>query len=445
MKARGLKRLDNSRERLKAQSSIRRYMLVGFGIIFTLVGGVGVWAAQTEIAGAVIATGVVVVESSVKKVQHPGGGVVGAIYVKDGDHVAAGDLVLRLDETITRANLQMITKQLDEIHVREARLKAERDGKDDVALPATLLDRKDEPAVQEIFQGERSLFRSRRDSREGQKAQLRERIAQLDQEFSGISGQIAAKKREIDLIGQQIADLETLEAKQLVTTATMVAHRRDAARLEGEHGQLTASAAQVRGKVTEIELQLLRIDQDARTEVVQELREIQSRAAELVERKVAAEDQLKRVELRAPQSGTVHQLAVHTVGGVVTPGEPVMLIVPDGDKLIIEAKVSPRDIDQILMSHTALIRLAAFNQRTTPELIGSLKSIAADLTQDQRTGDAYYLARIDIADSELERLGGKKLVPGMPAEIMIRTHERTALSYFVKPLKDQIARAFRER
>jgi membrane fusion protein, type I secretion system len=445
MTAGGLETMQSDRAQLKRLSSVRRYMLVGFGIIFMLVGGVGVWAAQTNIAGAVIATGVVVVESSVKKVQHPTGGVVGEIHVKDGDHVEAGDLVLRLDETVTRANLQMITKQLDEMYIREARLKAERDGSDGFALPSALASRKDAADVQDILQGERSLFESRRQSRDGQKAQLRERIAQLDQEFAGVTGQITAKKLEIDLIGQQIADLETLEAKQLVTAATMVAHRREAARLQGEFGQLRAAAAQVQGKKAEIELQILRIDQDTRTEVVQELREIQGRAAEYVERKVAAKDQLKRIELRSPQSGTVHQLAVHTVGGVINGGEPVMLIVPDGDKLIVEARVSPQDIDQILMSHSALLRFAAFNQRTTPEVIGRIKSIAADLTQDQRTGDAYYVTRIEISDSELARLGDNNLVPGMPAEVMIRTHDRTALSYFIKPLEDQIARAFRER
>lgn len=426
-------------------SSVTRYMLAGFIVIVTLVGGVGVWAAQTEIAGAVIASGLVVVESNVKKVQHPTGGVVGEIYVKDGDLVRAGDLLLRLDETVTRANLQMIVKQLDELIVREARLKAERDAAKSVVFPTSLDDRRETPPIQEMFNGEQSLFESRRDSREGQKAQLRERVVQLDQEFAGVSGQIAAKAREIDLIGKQLKDLETLEEKQLVTTATMVALRREAARLEGEHGQLTAAAAQTRGKVTEINLQILRIDQDMRTEVVKELRETQSRLNEFFERKVAAEDQLRRVELRAPQSGKVHQLSVHTVGGVINPSEPAMLIVPDSDKLIVEAKIAPQDIDQVLHSHTARIRFAAFNQRTTPELDGNIRSVAADLTQDPRSGDSYYTARVDISDQELARLEGNKLVPGMPAEVLIKTHDRTALSYFTKPLQDQIVRAFRER
>lgn len=426
-------------------SRVWGYILAGFFTIVVLVGGVGVWAAQTEIAGAVIAQGVVVVESSIKKVQHPTGGIVGEIFVKNGDVVRAGDLLLRLDETVTRANLQMIAKQLDELLIREARLIAERDHTKTFTLPAELAARSSELAIGEIFKGERNLFESRRESREGQKSQLRERISQLDQEFAGISGQIEAKAREIELIAKQLQDLETLEAKQLVTAATMVALRREAARLEGEHGQLKASAAQARGRVTEIELQILRIDQDFRTDVVKELRECQSRIAEFVERRVAAQDQLKRVELRAPQSGMVHQLAVHTVGGVINGGEAVMFIVPDSDKLVVEAKIAPHDIDQVLASRTARLRFNAFNQRTTPELVGNIKSVSADLAQDPRTGEGYYSVRLDVPDAELAKLDGGKLIPGMPAEVHIKTHDRTALSYLVKPFEDQFARAFRER
>jgi HlyD family secretion protein len=425
--------------------SVARYLLAGFVIIAGLVGGVGVWASQAEISGAVIAQGTVVVESSIKKVQHPTGGIVGEIHVKNGDTVNTGDLLLRLDETVTRANLQMIAKQLDELTVREARLVAERDDAKEVALPQALISRNTDPPIAEIVKGERSLFDSRRSSRLGQKAQLRERITQLDQEFSGISGQLDAKTREISLIGKQLEDLGTLEEKKLVTAATMVALRREAARLEGEHGQLKATAAQTRGKVSEIELQILRIDQDARTEVVKDLRETQSKIAEYMERRVAAEDQLKRVDLRAPQSGTVHQLAVHTVGGVINGGEPVMFIVPAGDKLVVEARLSPHDIDQALGSRTAFVRFAAFNQRTTPELQVPILSISADLAQDPRTGESYYTARLDIPDSELKKLDDNKLVPGMPAEVHIKTHDRTALSYFVKPIQDQFSRAFRER
>ncbi len=439
------------REKLKsgavsANARIRGYMIGGFVVVFLLIGGFGVWAARTELAGAVIAGGVVVVDSSVKKVQHPTGGVVGEILVKNGDKVRAGDLVLRLDETVTRANLQMVSKQLDELVIREARLKAERDALSEFTLPADLAVRKDEPAIAEIMNGERSLFQSRKDTREGQKAQLKERIAQLNEEYAGVTAQIGSKSKEIELIGKELSSLEGLEQKQLVTTAKMMSLRREAARLEGEHGQLRAAAAQAKGKSAEIELQILRIDQEFRTDLVQELRENQSKQAELVERRVSAQDQLKRVDLRAPQSGTIHQLAVHTVGGVINPGEPIMLVVPEGDKLVIEARVAPHDIEQILQSQTALIRFSAFNQRTTPEIKGIIRSISADLTQDQRTGELYFISRIEIPDAELARLGeNNKLVPGMPADVQITTQSRTALSYLLKPMQDQLAKAFKER
>jgi HlyD family secretion protein len=339
----------------------------------------------------------------------------------------------------------MVLKQLDELMVREARLKAERDGAAEVALPHAIASRSDEPAIAEMFSGEQSLFQSRRDSREGQKSQLRERIGQLDEEHAGVKGQIGAKDKEIDLIAEELKSLEGLEAQQLVTKSKMVSLRREAARLEGERGQLRASAAQAKGKVAEIELQILRIEQDFRTELVKELTETQSKQAALVERRVAAEDQLKRIEIRAPQSGTVHQLAVHTVGGVINASEPVMLIVPEGDRLVVEAKIAPQDIDQVMQSKSALIRFAAFNQRTTPEINGLVRSIAADLTKDERSGESYFVVRIEIPDEELARLETSRLVPGMPAEVHIRTEERTALSYFVKPFEDQIAKAFKER
>jgi HlyD family secretion protein len=330
--------------------------------------------------------------------------------------------------------------------IREARLKAERDSLPEYALPAVLAGREDEPAIVEISNGEKSLFQSRKDTREGQKAQLRERVAQLGEEYAGVTAQITSKSKEIELIGRELKSLEGLEEQRLVTTAKMMALRREAARLEGEHGQLRAAAAQAKGKSAEIELQILRIDQEFRTDLVQELRENQSKQAELVERRVSAEDQLKRVDIRAPQSGTIHQLAAHTVGGVINPGEPIMLVVPEDDKLVIEARIAPHDIEQVLQSHDALIRFSAFNQRTTPEIKGLIRSVSADLTQDQRTGESYFLSRIEIPDAELERLGEhNKLVPGMPADVQIMTQARTALSYLIKPMQDQLAKAFKER
>ena len=377
--------------------------------------------------------------------QHPTGGVVGELRARDGDKVKAGDIVVRLDETITQANLAIVVKSLDELQARLARLEAERDDVDTIVFPAELLARAGDPELARSMTGERNLFEFRKSARAGQKAQLRERIAQLKEEIQGLTGQVAAKKRETELIGQELEGVRDLWRKNLVQIQRVTALERDAARLEGERGQLIASTAQAKGKISEIELQILQIDQDLRSEVAKDLREVQGKIAELVERKVAAEDQLKRIDIRAPQDGMVHQSTVHTVGGVITPGEAIMLIVPEADALTVEAKLAPQDIDQVRVGQTAALRFSAFSQRTTPELDGVVSRVSADLTTDQRTGAAYYVVRITLSDSEIARLEGLRLVPGMPVEAFIRTGERTVLSYVMKPFTDQITRSFRSR
>jgi HlyD family secretion protein len=427
------------------RDDIRTQLIIGFGAVFLLVFGLGGWAATANLAGAVIAAGTVVVDSNVKKVQHPTGGVVGEIRVRDGDKVEAGDLVMRLDETVTRANLGVIVSQLNELAVRQARLKAERDGATSVEVPRALAGRAGEDDISEIIAGERTLFESRRNARSGQKAQLKERVAQLGEEINGLEAQRKAKAKEFELIGRELHEVEKLWAKNLMPLSKLIALHRDAARIEGESAQLVAAAAQAKGKITETELQIIQIDQEMRTEVMKDLREIQAKEAELIERRVAAEDQLKRIDIRAPQSGVVHQLAVHTVGGVINQSEPIMLIVPVGDMLVIEAKISPQDIDHVQVGQRAFVRFTAFNQRTTPEFKGEVSRVAADLTKEAQTNQAYFVARITLPEAELKRLGQLKLMPGMPAETYIKTTDRTAVSYLMKPLTDQIAKAFIER
>ncbi len=427
-------------------SHVRGYILAGLAVVFVMLGGAGVWASITQIAGAVIASGVVVVESSVKKVQHPTGGVVGEILVKNGDFVKAGDVVMRLDETVTRANLKLIERQLDEVAVRGARYNAERDSTDSVSAPPSFLNRDSDPEIAKILASERTHFESRRGSREGQKSQLKERSGQLDEEIQGLQVQIDAKGKELELIGEELKGLGELEAKQLVTTSKLTAMRREAARLEGERGNLISAVAQTKGKISENAMQIYRIDQDFRTDLMKELRDNEARHSELEQKRIAAEDQLRRVDILAPQSGLVHQLTVHTVGGVINPGDPIMLIVPENDKLVIDAKIAPQDIERLLNTKSALVRLPAFNSRTTPELEARLKSVSGDVTHDQQSGESFYMARVELADGELVKLGpGNKLLPGMPAEVQIRTESRTALSYLMKPLADQITKGWRER
>ena len=429
--------------------AIRRLNLIGLTVIIVLVGGMGGWAATARIAGAVIAPGSVVVSSDVKKVQHPTGGVVGAILVEDGSRVREGQVVMRLDDTVTRSTLGMVRSQLVQNAARAARLLAERDGAKSIEFPQSLMARNDDTSVASAINGEIKLFEARRRARLGQKSQLRERIVQTNEEIRGLSAQRNAKEQEIKLISQELVGVTALYEKNLVSVSRLMTLQRDKARLEGERGQYIADIARAQGKISETELQILQLDQDFRSDVLKDLRETQGKVAEFTERVTAAEDQLGRVDIRAPQAGTVLQLTVHTVGGVIKAGETIMEIVPSGDALVIEAKVAPQDIDQVAVGAQAAVRIMAGEHRTMQDIIGVLTRVSADLTRDrtqgEQTGQPYYLVRVSLPKEELHRLHGLRLVPGMPAEVFIQTYDRTPLQYLLKPLRDQIARTFRER
>jgi HlyD family secretion protein len=334
---------------------------------------------------------------------------------------------------------------MDELTARQFRLKAEQDGLSRVVFGDELTRRQTELAIAQLIAEETRLFELRRSARRGQTSQLKERITQLREQIQGTADQIAAKEREIQLIGQELKGVRELWDKKMIPITRVNALERDAARIQGERGALVSSIAQIRGKITETELQILQVDQDLRTEVGKELAEIRGKLAELVEKRVSAEDQLKRIDIRAPQDGVVHQLSIHTVGGVINAGEQLMLVVPKADVLTVEAKISPQDINEVRLGHIAIMRFSAFNQRTTPELKGNVSLVSADVTQDQKSNASFYTVRITPEPGELARLSGLKLVPGMPVENFIQTGERTVLSYLTKPFGDQITKAWRER
>jgi HlyD family secretion protein len=427
------------------QHSTRKYLIVGFAAALLLVGGVGGWAATTDISGAVIASGKLVVDSNVKKVQHPTGGVVGELLAKDGDRVKQGDVVIRLDGTQARSSLGMVSKALDELAARQARNEAERDGVERVGFPPDLTARSHEPEVKSLMSGEEKLFQMRRSARDGQKAQLREQIQQLQLQIEGSQAQEAAKAKEIRILAQELESVRVLWKQNLVPISRVTALERDDARLEGERAALVAGIAQSRGRIAELQLKIHQIDQDLSTEVGKELAEMRAKKSELTERRIAAEDQLKRIDLIAPQDGKVFQRSVHTVGGVLQAGEAAMLVVPESDSLIVEAKVPPHDIDQIHLGQHAVLRFGAFSQRTTPELNGEVVRIGADVTQDDKNSEPYYSVRIRVLDGEVARLDGLQLLAGMPVEAYIQTTPRTVASYLVKPLADQLAKTFRGR
>jgi HlyD family secretion protein len=427
-----------------ARDAIRRYVAAGITVVLALTCGVGVWAGTTEISGALIAPGTIVVDSNVKKVQHPTGGVVGTVRAHDGDRVKAGDVLVRLDDTVTRANLAIVSKGLNELYARKARLVAERDGAETVKFPDDLAQHGDDLDLAQAFAAERKLFELRQSARSGQKAQLAERIKQLEEEGAGLNAQKAAKEKEAGLVERELVGVRDLYQKNLVPMTRLSSLERDATRIDGERGQLIASIAQGKGKIAELRLQIIQIDQDLSSEVAKEMREIDSKIGEFVERKVAALDVLKRTDIRAPQDGTVFQSAVHTVGGVISAGDTIMLIVPDADKLMVESHVNPQDIDKVRVGQTATLRFPEFNLRTTPEISGIVDRVSADTTTDQRTGVSYYSIRVSMPAGEVARLGDVKFVPGMPVEAFVQTGDRTVMSYLIKPLSDQIQRAFRE-
>jgi len=427
--------------------SIQHYLTIAFGIIAFLVFGIGGWAATIPLEGAVIAQGSIVVDSSVKKVQHLSGGIVKEIRVREGDRVKAGDILARLDETQTKASNSVVTTNLDELIAQQARLEAERDGRDRIDFPTTFRKRAEDTNSEaaRAMVSQQKLFELRREARDGKKAQLKERVAQLKKEIQGYVGQAAAKEREIALINKELEGVRELREKNLVPLSRLTALERDATRIEGERNQLIAATAQSEGRVTETELQIIQVEQDLRSEVAKDLSETRTKVSEFAERKIATDDQLNRTEIRAPQNGIVQQLTVHTVGGVVAAGDPIMLIVPDADVLIVEVKIAPQDIDQLYLGQSATLRFTAFNMRTTPEIKGNVSFISADITQDQRTGISHYVARITLEPSEVGRLGDVKLIPGMPVIAFIKTSERTMLSYITRPLRDQIERSFKEK
>lgn len=425
-------------------SSIRRHLVMVAASVAILLTGVGILGAKTDLSGAVVASGSLVVESNVKKVQHPVGGTVGELLVKDGTRVEAGDTLLRLDETVARSNLSALANSLWELRARGARLEAERDAASELNFPSDLLQAAaDDPAIGHIVDGERNLFGLRREALVGQKTQLHERVSQLQEEIKGLTEQADAKTEEIRLVQVELGGVRELWEKRLIPIARLTALERDAARLKGERGQLVASTAQAKGKISELEVQTLQVDQNMRSDVGKEMADIRAKSAELIERKIAAQDLLTKLDIRSPQRGVVQDLSVHARGSVVGPAETIMTIVPEADALVVEVHIAPQDIDQVRLEQPAVLRFPNFNQRVTPELDGNVMRISPDVTKDAKTGLAYYLARVRIASHTLTE--EMKFVPGMPVDVFIRTADRTLLSYLMKPLTDQAARAFREK
>ena len=430
---------------LRTGRAFEHELRTGLRVLLAALALAGGWTVLMPLAGAVVVPGNLVVQSNVKTIQHPTGGVVAEIAVHNGMRVGVGDLLVRLDPTQAQASLQMVNKQLDELRARIARLVAERDVLSQLEVPAQLAARADGDTVKTLLASEEALFKARANARRSQIDLLQSRISQLGEEIAGLDAQVDSKTKQLELIAGELSGVQDLYDKRLVPLTRLTSLQRESARIEGERGQLMSAIAETKSKIGEAQLQIVRLDQDFRTDVVKELGESQGKEAELVERGVAARDLLDRIEIRAPTSGVVHQLSAHTIGGVIRAGDPIMEVVPDSDDLQIEARLQPNDIDQVRTGQKAFVRFSAFNQRVTPQLTGVVSYVSADTSHDQQTNAPYFTVRVALSEDERRRLAGLQLVPGMPAEVFMQTGSRTMMSYLLKPITDQMQRAFVEK
>jgi len=430
---------------LRAQHALRCHSLAGLALLLVSLVGLGGWASTATLSGAVVAPATVVVDGKAKVVQHRDGGVISEIFVREGDHVTAGVPLLKLSDVAIKAELAILTGQLYAQLARQARLVAERSGAPVLgaitAEDAGLAD----PQFQATVAGEAAHMKARAHTRAVQTEQLSERVQQIQHELAGRESQLEARRKEIAIVRVEFADLASLKEKRLVTSQRYNALERTLVSLEGEEGNIRASIARLRNQVLEITAQISAIDKELQTEVARDLRDVEDKLSDVRERRIAVRDKLRNLDLVAPVTGVVHQLEATTVGGVVAPNGTVMQIVPDGERLVLEARVQRWEIDRVVVGQPARLRLTAFDARTTPEIKGLVAHISPDAEADKRTGIATYAVKVSVDKAELTRLGSISLKAGMPAETFLLTGDRTPLSYFLKPLSDQLARAFTER
>ncbi|MEL7214968.1 MAG: HlyD family type I secretion periplasmic adaptor subunit [Pseudomonadota bacterium] len=425
--------------------SARLPLVIGGLATIVLVGGFGSWSVLSNIAGAVIAQGQMQIQFERQVVQHPDGGVVGAIQAADGDYVQAGDVVLRLDDTTLRSELAIIEGQYFEMMARRGRLTAESEDRDVIFFDRELLNAAEtSDEVYRLADGQVRLFEARAETRNQQIDQLSERQTQIEELIIGRESQLGALQEQLRLIGAELRDQQSLLDRGLTQASRVLSLQREQARLRGQVGELTASIAESRGRIAEINIEKISLSSRTREEAITELRDLQFREAELRERRLALKETLNRLDVRAPMSGYVIDRQIHAVNAVVRPAEPVMFIVPEDSPLIIVARVDPINVDVVRPGQEASLRFPTFDARTTPELLGTVRRVSADIIEDQQTGMTYYEAEISPQEGEMDKLAGLDLVPGMPVDAFIRTGDRSPLTYLTKPLTDYFTRAFRE-
>ncbi|MBL4919340.1 HlyD family type I secretion periplasmic adaptor subunit [Szabonella alba] len=422
----------------------RRALWIGWITLFLLIGGFGLWSVTMTISGAIVASGRIEVEQNRQVLQHPDGGVVSEILVSEGDSVEIGQVMIRLDGTLLMSELSIVEGQLSEVQARRARLEAEQDGMEEMVLPEALLAQAaTDPQVAEQVEGQLRLFSARAETLDRTLDQLERRKGQTLSQIEGIDAQSAALTTQIDLIARELADQQSLFDRGLAQASRVLGLEREAARLAGEAGDLLAGRAQAEGRITELDLQMLGLTAQRREQANTELRDIGSNELQLVQRQRSLAEQVARLDIRAPASGTVLGLQVTTPRSVIRPADPVAYVIPQDRPLIITVQVPPIHVDEVRMGQPVKLVFPAFSSRTTPELDGAVALVSADALTDNATGLTYYRAEISLSPEEAERLG-HPLLPGMPVDAFIQTQPRTPLAYLVKPFTDYFTHAFRE-
>lgn len=420
-------------------------MTLGFAALAALVLGFGTWSLGTEIAGAIVAPGLVEVEQNRQVVQHPDGGVVASISVSEAQAVAAGDLLITLDGALLTSELAIVEDQLYEALARQARLEAERDGAGQPRYPDDLLALAAErPTVAAQIDGQSRLFAARADTQARQAEQLARRLDQIAAQVTGIGAQIRAQETQLSLLAAELADKQALLAKGLTQSVTVSDLQRRIAGLEGTIGELSANRAVAEGRATEVDLEILRLGAARREEASTALRDLAPMILELAERRRALQERIQRLEIRAPVSGIVLGLQVTTPRAVLRPADPVLYLIPQDRPLVIVAKVSPLNVDEVFVGQAVNVTFGAFSARTTPTLTGRLVSISADALQDAQTGLSFFRAEVALDAGERDKLGDQVLLPGMPVQALIQTDARSPMSYLLKPFTDYFRAAFRE-
>ncbi|HEX7758226.1 MAG TPA: HlyD family type I secretion periplasmic adaptor subunit [Caulobacteraceae bacterium] len=422
---------------------LRRDLRRAGALLLLLVFGVGGASALVRINGAVIAAGEIDAASGVQRIQHPVGGLVAQVRVQNGAHVKAGDILLVLDPTVSRANATITANAVDELAARQARLQSERDGLSAIRFPPELTQRAADPAVSAVMQGETRLFRLRQGARTGEAAQLLQQKGQLSQEIKGYEAESASKTREIGFIDQELTGVRKLYDQHLVPLSRLTALERGAEDLHGQVAQLQASAASARGKISEIDLRIIQVTENSRTEAGGQLSDVQNQLAELREKKTAAVAALQQVDIRAPEPGVVERLAVRNVGAVVAPGQVIMDLVPESPLPRVTARVQPSDLQRVVVGRAAVVRLSALG-RPSAELEGTVARVSTEAQVDERTGASFYTVEVLLPAAQASRLAAAHVTMGMPVEVFIQTPPRSLLSYVTRPLTDQLHHAFRE-